>query len=169
MSQKSFVPVDVRLDEVNLSLLGYDIFNAQARLVAEYDEWEKEYQYEIYWSIRGSFQPDEWKDRYDDHRPPRIVPFVSVPELSPNRMTHYLDRLDHDEKVVKISHQHALGVTKKPIDTNGVRVELSAFDVGNVAYEVTPIGRRTRKFHSIYSSSLPPVAALPVWPKSIAR
>ena len=144
MPEKTVTSTNVRLDEVNLSLLGYDISDAQARLVAEYDGWEKEYQYEIHWSIRGSFQAGEWRDRYDRH-PPRIVPFVSVPELGPSRMTHYLERHDLGEKVVKISHRHTLGVTKKPIETSGVGVELSAFDVGVVAYEVTPIGKRTRK------------------------
>jgi hypothetical protein len=59
---KPFVQIDVRLDEVQLSLAGYEITDAQARLVREYDRWEKCHQHEIHLSVRGRYSPDDWTD-----------------------------------------------------------------------------------------------------------
>ncbi|GAA0926799.1 hypothetical protein [Pseudonocardia zijingensis] len=139
MAEKSFDRIDVRLDEVNLSLLGYDIVDAQARLVYEYDKWGKEYEYEIHWSIRGRYDPEEWRDRFSRDWAPRLAPILRVPELGSADVVYYIGKLNRSDKVVKISDRHRLCVRKKWIDPGGVTATLTAYDVANVDYDLVPL------------------------------
>lgn len=59
-------------------------------------------------------------------------------------MTYYAGSVDTGGTVVKVSDRHDLGVTKKRIEASGVVAELTAFDVANVAYDVTPIGKSAK-------------------------
>ncbi|QOT16773.1 hypothetical protein [Paenarthrobacter sp. YJN-5] len=61
---KQITPLDVEIDEIGLSVLGWEIFNFQARLVM------KEYRrsdvlYQVAASAEVRFHPDDWQVRYD--------------------------------------------------------------------------------------------------------
>jgi hypothetical protein len=58
---KQFSPIAASLDGSSLSLLGFDITDARARLGHEYDEWDGVHSYDLHWSIRGRFDQAAWK------------------------------------------------------------------------------------------------------------
>jgi hypothetical protein len=142
---KPFEPIDVRLDEVLLSLAGYEITDARARLVREYDEWEKIHKHELHLSIRGRFTPDEWTDRFTTDWAPELVPLVRASSVAPDDVTYYLPRLDHDERAVRISDRHELWVLKKPLPEGSVSVQLTTRDAANVDYDPVPLGKISRE------------------------
>lgn len=61
---KQITPLDVEIDEIGLSVLGWEIFNFQARLVMkEYSRSDVLYQVAASAEVR--FHPDDWQVRYD--------------------------------------------------------------------------------------------------------
>lgn len=144
MGKKSFDPIDVHVDELQLSLRGYDIADAQARLVYEYDTYDKEYEYEIHWSVRGRFNPDEWTDRFSGDWAPQLVPILRVPEMGPTGFVSWWGDLDRSKRAVKISERRDLWKSRKKIDPAGVSATVTAYDSVDVDYDPVPLEKGAR-------------------------
>jgi hypothetical protein len=144
VSEKNIQPLRVVVDELTLSLLGWQISDISARLVTTSHDKREHFQ-EIVVSGTARFFPEDWSERFsnDDHAPTLLLSLSRIDSPAPPNYTRLA--WDTVQKVAKrpqrFSEKSMSWECKTPLTPEEIKLRITAFDLEEVAsdFELPPV------------------------------
>ncbi|MEU5400271.1 hypothetical protein ABZ348_13380 [Streptomyces sp. NPDC005963] len=136
MSDKTVQTLGIEIDDLSLSLVGWQIDEVEARLVTK-SYGKKDHYQEIAVSGTVRFLPEDWTDRFSgsDYAPPLLMA-LSRREDSPAAPRYERVVLESVKKVSKRPQRISLKSTswecKKPLAPEDIALRLTAFDLEEI-------------------------------------
>ena len=140
MSSKKNEVLDISIDELALSLVGWQVEEAQARLVTESRDWgDPEQQLAVSAAFR--FLPEDWTDRFkdsdnDDYAPQMFITLNrhAPPAPSSNFKWIVLEKIKKAKKgLIRVSDKSDTWTSQAPLAAKDLNLRLTAYDLDNVS------------------------------------
>ncbi|MFD8426788.1 hypothetical protein ACFV1R_04185 [Streptomyces coelicoflavus] len=146
---KKIEELDVEVDELALSLVGWQVENVRARLVT--DSFDDTHFQEIVVSGTARFLREDWADRFsrdeDDDYPPTLLLGLS-PVDRPELISYTHALLETIKKVgkrpVRFSQSSSTWECSKPVKPEEVRLQVTSFDLGETDLDLTWPSAKTK-------------------------
>lgn len=140
MSSKKTEAIDISVDELALSLVGWQVEEAQARLVTESRDWGDPEQ-QIAVSAAFRFLPEDWTDRFrssdnDDYTPQMYLTLnrYAPPAPSSNFKWIVLEKIKKAKKgLIRVSDKSDTWTSQAPLAAKDLNLRLTAYDLDNVS------------------------------------
>ncbi|WP_406008385.1 hypothetical protein OG440_21335 [Streptomyces sp. NBC_00637] len=146
---KKVEELEVEVDELALSLVGWQVENVRARLVT--DSFGGEHFQEIVVSGTARFLREDWSDRFtrdeDDDFPPTLLLGLS-PVDRPELISYTHALLETIKKAgkrpVRFSKSSSTWSCSKPVKPESIRLQMSAFDLEETDLDLTWPSSKTK-------------------------
>lgn len=140
MGSKKAEAVDINVDELALSLVGWQVEDAQARLVTE-PHSRTGYVQQIAFSATFRFLPEDWTDRFKRSEGDRYASEVflmlnrrDTPAPSGNYRWVVLEKINKAKKgLIRVSSQSDAWWCAAPLAATDVDLRLTAYDLDDVS------------------------------------
>lgn len=149
MADASFEELEVVVDDLGLSLLGWQIQDARARLTTRPDY--KGFRQELTVSGTAYFIPEDWSDRFvrsdDDRYPPALLLKVTRPKFEASPIYVRIDPLRYigqvRKRAIRFSETMRKWQVKQPLTAHDITVGVTAFDLdeGTIRRVELPLGK----------------------------
>ncbi|GJO33940.1 hypothetical protein NJB1507_46210 [Mycobacterium marinum] len=140
MGSKKAEVVDIGVDELALSLVGWQVEDAQARLVTEsHDRTDHEQQ--VAFSATFRFLPEDWSDRFKDSDGDDYAPEVFLTlnrRDTPAPLSNYewvvLEKIKKAKKgLIRVSTKSDTWTCRTPLTAKDIDLRLTAYDLSDVS------------------------------------
>lgn len=140
MSSKKTEALDISVDELALSLVGWQVEEAQARLVTESRDWgDPEQQLAVSAAFR--FLPEDWTDRFKDSDNDYYAPQIFItlnrharPAPSSNFKWIVLEKIKKAKKgLIRVSEKSDAWTSQAPLAAKDLNLRLTAYDLHDVS------------------------------------
>jgi hypothetical protein len=140
LSSKKTEALDISVDELALSLVGWQVEEAQARLVTESRDWgDPEQQLAVSAAFR--FLPEDWTDRFtnsnnDDYAPQMFITLNrhDTPAPSSNFKWIVLEKIKKAKKgLIRVSDKSDIWTSQAPLAAKDLNLRLTAYDLEDVS------------------------------------
>lgn len=147
---KKIEEIDVEVDELALSLVGWQVENVRARLVT--DSFDDTHFQEIVVSGTARFLREDWADRFsrdrDDDFPPTLLLGLS-PVDRPEAVSYTHALLETIKKAgkrpVRFSKSSRTWECSKPVKSGNIRLQVTSFDLEEANLDLTWPSSKTRQ------------------------
>jgi hypothetical protein len=140
MGSKKAEVIDIAVDELALSIVGWQVVDAQARLVTESHN-RTDHEQQVAFSATLRFLPEDWTDRFKDSDGDDYAPEVfltlnrrDTPAPSSNYRWVVLEKIKKAKKgLIRVSAQSDTWTCHAPLTAKDIGLRLTAYDLAEVS------------------------------------